>query len=284
MAGHSIPSDDSPAGVALQLDAPQLSMFPKRQFAYLMGVEPDITEELLVPIPGGSRPWGALWVMSHDEGRHFDNEHRRILASLASFTCAALNIRQAKADADARAEEAEAARRALAAAEAHKDNFIATLGHELRGPLAPVDSALAAAQQLATGSPAVLSALAVANRQVAQLKRIVSDLLDASRIRTGKLSVRCTYGLLGDVIKDAIGAVREDAGKREHQLLVQLPPYPVTVFADAGRLTQVVSNLLTNAIKYTPPGGEIILRIEAPDPTTIAEHGSARRDAVITVC
>ncbi|MEM5389952.1 hybrid sensor histidine kinase/response regulator [Paraburkholderia phymatum] len=281
--GHIIPSDDSPAGVALELEAPQLFAFPKRQFACMADIEPEITEELVVPVPGVPEPWGALWVMSHDEAHHFDNEHRRVLTSLANFTCAALSIRQANAAAEARAVEAEAARRSLAAAEANKDNFIAMLGHELRGPLAPVDSALAAAQKLAANSPAVLSALAVANRQVGQLKRIVGDLLDASRIRTGKLGVHRAYGLLGDIIKDAIGTVREEAEKRQQRLCAEQPPYPLTVFADAGRLTQVFSNLLWNAVKYTPSGGEITLRVEAADPGTIPEHDSAPREVVTTI-
>lgn len=280
-----LPSNESPAGVTLELDSPQLFASPKHQFACLTDIDPEITEELVVPVPGTPEPWGALWVMSHDETHCFDNEHRRILTSLANFTCAALSIKQANADAEARAAEAEAARRALAEAEANKDNFIALVGHELRGPLAPVDSALAAAQKLAADSPAVLSALAVANRQVAQLKRIVSDLLDASRIRTGKLAVRRTYGLLGDIVTDAMGTVRVAADKRQHRLRAEQPPYPVTVFADAGRLTQVLSNLLGNAVKYTPSGGdgEIVLRVEAPDPETIPEHDSTPREVIITI-
>ncbi|MFP3559507.1 hybrid sensor histidine kinase/response regulator, partial [Paraburkholderia sp. SIMBA_049] len=182
-----------------------------------------------------------------------------------------------------RAEEAEAARHALATGEARKDDFITTLGHELRNPLGPIDSALAAAQKLAAGSPAVLSALAVANRQLHQLKRIVSDLLDASRVRHGKLSVRPAHGLLGDIVKDAVAAVAEGVEQRQHHLDVTLPPYPVTVFADAPRLTQVVSNLLWNAVKYTPPGGDIALLIDAPDPGTIPEGDSTPREAVVTV-
>ncbi len=282
LVGHLLPSDNSPAGVTLQLGSPQLFAFPNRQFDCLAPVTLDVTEELVVPVPGTPEPWGALWVMSHDE-RQFDSEHRRVLTSLANFTCAALTIKQAKADAETRAEEAEAARNALAAVETHQVDFIATLGHELRNPLGPIDTALAAAQKLAAGSPSVLSALALANRQVQQLKRLVSDLLDASRIRHGKLSVRPAYGLLGDIVKDAMAAVTDEAERRQQQLQVTLPQYPVTVLADAARLTQVVSNLLSNAVKYTPSGGEIRLRVDAPDPNTIPAHDSTPRDATIVL-
>ncbi|WP_371880892.1 ATP-binding protein [Caballeronia sp. S22] len=284
MVGHVIPTDNnSPAGVALELDAPQLFAYPKRRFACLADVTPEITEQLVVPVPGLTEPWGALWVMSHDERRHFDSEHRRLLTSLASFTCAALSTAQAKAEALARAEEAETARNALAAAEAEKDRFIAVLGHELRNPLGPIDTGLEAAQKLAANSPAVLSALALVNRQVAHLRRLVNDLLDASRIRHEKLSIVPAYCLLGDIVKDSVAAVSEEAEQRQQQLHTTMPPYPVSVIADAGRLTQVIANLLRNSVKYTPARGEISLRVDAPDPATLAEHDSAPREAVITV-
>ena len=280
--GHIIPSDDSPGGVAVAVGAPQLFAFPKRHFACLASIVPEVTEELVVPVPGTPEPWGALWVMSHDDDQHFDSEHRRILKSLADFTCAALTIAKAKADAEARAVEAETARNALSKIQCAKDDFIATLGHELRGPLAPIDSALAAAQKLAAGRPAVLSALAVANRQVQQLKRIVSDLLDASRVRHGKLSVRSGYALLGDIMKDAMAAVSDEVERRQHKLRATLPPYPVTVFADAPRLTQVISNLLGNAVKYTPHGGVITVNVDAPESGTVPEHDSTPPELVVT--
>jgi GAF domain-containing protein len=130
-----------------------------------------IIEELVVPIPGQPGPWGALWVMSHEEERHFDAEDRRILTSLANFTCVALTMTRAKADAEAREAEAEATRNALALAEARKDDFITTLSHELRNPIAPIDSALTAARRPATDNLAVLSALSIADRQIRLLKR-----------------------------------------------------------------------------------------------------------------
>lgn len=282
LVGHVIPIANSPAGVAIGLNSPQLFSLPEQHFDCMADVAPHVTEELVVPVPGNPEPMGALWVMSHDDHR-FDSEHRRILTSLATFTSAALTIAEAKSAAEARANEAEKARNELSEAENAKDNFIATLGHELRGPLSPIESALGAAQKLATGSPAVLSALALANRQVQQLKRIVGDLLDAAKGRHGKLSVHPTHCLLGDIVKDAIGAASEEAERRHHQLHVNLPAYPLPVFADAARLTQVISNVLGNAVKYTPPGGEITLQVDAPDPNTIPEHDSTPREVVVTV-
>jgi Osmosensitive K+ channel histidine kinase len=198
-----LPAEASPSGITLDLATGQLFSFPQRHFACLQHVVPEIIEELVVPIPGEPEPWGTLWVMSHDKEYRFDSEDLRILTSLANFTCAALTITRAKADAEARAAEAEAARNALALVEARKDDFIATLSHELRNPIAPIDSALTAARKLASHNSAVLSALGIADRQIRLLKRLVSDLLDASRIRHGKLSVRPSYGLLQDIVGDA---------------------------------------------------------------------------------
>jgi signal transduction histidine kinase len=283
LVNTTIPIADSPGGITLELATGQLFSFPKRHFACLNHVIPEVVEELVVPIPGQPQPWGTLWVMSHDRERLFDAEDRRILTGLANFTCAALTITRAKADAEARAAEAETARNALALAESRKDDFIALLSHELRNPLAPIDSALTAARGLATDNPAVLSALGIADRQIRLLKRLVGDLLDASRIRHGKLSVRPSYGLLQDIVADAVTAMRADVNIGRHRLHITVPPYPVTVHADTARLTQVVSNLLSNAVKYTPPGGDITLTVEAPDLSIESTHGSSPRYAVITV-
>ncbi|WP_063786957.1 ATP-binding protein [Paraburkholderia caribensis] len=283
VVGTSTPTDDSPSGVALELAAGQLFSFPQRHFACLKHVAPEIIEELVVPIPGEPEPWGTLWVMSHDREHLFDAEDRRILTRLANFTCAALTMARAKADAETRAAEAEAARNAVALAEARKDDFIATLSHELRNPIATVDSALAAARKLAAGYADVFSALSVADRQMQLLKRLVGDLLDASRIKHGKLSVQPSYGLLQDIVTDAVTAMRSDVNCGQYRLQVAVPPYPVTVHADLVRVTQVVTNVLSNAVKYTPPGGDITLSVEAPDLGTAHTDGPSPSDAVITV-
>ena len=263
--------------------AGQLFSFPSCHFACLGQVVPEIIEELVVPIPGEPEPWGTLWVMSHDRQHLFDAEDRRILTSLANFTCAALTMTRANADVEARAAEAEAARNAVALAEARKDDFIALLSHELRNPLAPIDSGLAAARKLAAENPDLLSALDIVDRQTRLLKRLVSDLLDASRIRHGKLSVNLSYGLLQDVVTDAVAAVKPDIADRHHRLHVTVPTYPVNIHADPARVTQVVSNLLSNAVKYTPPGGDITLVVDAPDISAEDMHTTSPGSAVITV-
>ncbi|SAK90624.1 PAS/PAC sensor hybrid histidine kinase [Caballeronia glebae] len=281
--GTTTPIADSPSGIALELAAGQVFSYPQRHFACLERVTPEVVEELVVPIPGEPEPWGTLWVMFHDGKNVFDAEDCRILSNLANFTCAALTIGRAKAEAEARAAEAEAARNALALSEARKDDLIATLSHELRNPIAPIDSALAAVRKLVTDMPAALSALDIADRQLRLLKRLVGDLLDASRIRHGKLAVRPTYGLLQDTVADAVAATKADIDKGQRRLTITVPSYPVTVHADSARLTQVVSNLLSNAVKYTAPGGEISLVVEAPEPSIESTLDSSPRLAVVTV-
>ena len=279
----TVPIDDSPSGMVLELGAAQLFSYPQRHFVCLQHVQPEIIEELVVPIPGQPDPWGALWAMSHNQKHVFDAEDRRILTSLANFTCAALTITRAKADAEVRAAEAESTKNALALAEARKDDFIALLSHELRNPLGPIDSAVSAARKLAADNAAVLSVLGIADRQVQLLKRLVDDLLDASRIKHGKLSVRLAYGSLQDIIADAVTAMRDDIDNRQHRLHVAVPPYPVTVHADPARLTQIVSNLLSNAVKYTPAGGDITLTVAAPELSIASPDTQLPCDAVITV-
>ncbi|MEX3950891.1 ATP-binding protein [Paraburkholderia sp. EG287B] len=280
--GHPVPISDSPGGVAIKLAAPQLFAFPKQQFDCLSVVAHEVAEELVVPISGVPKPWGAIWVMS-GLGNHFDSEHLRILCSLASFACAALTMNQVKANDETRAEQAEAAASESADAEAEKDGFIALLAHELRNPLSPIEGALEVAQASAVDAPTRTKALELARRQVSQLKRLVADLLDASRVRHGKLSVRPADALLGDIVDDAMDSVRDEVSQRRHRVHLAMPGYPVPVYADAARLTQVISNLLSNAIKYTPPGGDIVVKVGAPDLNSLPAGDSETREARITI-
>jgi two-component system, sensor histidine kinase len=147
----------------------------------------------------------------------------------------------------------------LVDADRRKDEFLATLAHELRNPLAPISNAIYLLKQRVGSSP-VLQLCETMERQVAQMVRLVDDLLELSRITRGKIELRPAPGSLRDVIGAAIETSRPliEAGK--HTLHLHLPSEPITFNADSVRLAQVFANLLNNAAKYTDPGGSITIK------------------------
>jgi PAS domain S-box-containing protein len=144
-------------------------------------------------------------------------------------------------------------------ADRRKDEFLATLAHELRNPLAPVRNALEIARTPNVDVKIVDKSLAVIDRQVDHMARLVDDLLDLSRLMRGKIQLRPERLLLGDVISHAIETVRPLIDANGHKLTVDVPKSPVVLFADPVRLDQIISNLLDNAAKYTDRGGMIRL-------------------------
>jgi PAS domain S-box-containing protein len=149
---------------------------------------------------------------------------------------------------------------ALRRADRRKDEFLATLAHELRNPLAPVRNAV---QLLQIGSASeVRWAAGVIERQVDQLSRLIDDLMDVGRINQGRLVLRCERAELAEVLERAIEASRPLIERAGHELSVSQPGGSVLVHADVTRLAQVVTNLLNNAAKYTEPGGRIELTAE----------------------
>jgi two-component system CheB/CheR fusion protein len=146
-------------------------------------------------------------------------------------------------------------------AERAKDEFLAMLGHELRNPLAAVQSAIIAARLDETRRD---QALEIARRQATQLRRLVDDLLDVARVSQGKITLRKRRLFLTAVVDRAIEGTRTQIEERGHTISVSLPP-DMKLDCDAGRLEQVLVNLLANAIKYTPPGGRIEIVAEPHD-------------------
>lgn len=151
-----------------------------------------------------------------------------------------------------------------------KDEFLAMLGHELRNPLAPVLHAL---DVLRRARPEHLEdedwALAVMDRQLAHLRRIVDDLLDMGRISRGIVELQRETLDLRDIIAPALETVRPLVDRLRHELSIDLPTEPLWIDADATRLVQVVINLLHNAAKYTPPGGRLAVSIHREDDKAI---------------
>lgn len=154
--------------------------------------------------------------------------------------------------------DAEREARARAEANAHaSDEFLELLGRELRNPLAPIVTALHLIKL--RGTDPFARERAIVDRQVQHVVRLVDDLLDISRIARGAVQLRRATVELAVVTARAVEAVQRMVTERDHELVVTVPSDGLPVFADADRLTQVVTNLLANAVKFTPRGGRIEL-------------------------
>lgn len=158
---------------------------------------------------------------------------------------------------------------ALREADARKDEFLATLAHELRNPLAPLRNALAILRSADGHSPGAVRARELMERQLAHLVRLVDDLLDVSRVSRGKVAMKKTVTSLQSVVDVALETSRPLMDAAGHTLKVQLPPEPVLLHVDATRIAQVISNLLNNAAKYTPHGGQVALSAAHVAPTRL---------------
>jgi len=154
---------------------------------------------------------------------------------------------------------------ALAEADRRKNEFLAMLAHELRNPLQPIRSAIDLLRQTKATLAQLQWGRDVIDRQVDQLVRLVDDLLDASRISSGKLELRKDIVDILPIVNGAMESIRPLPNAKRHQIDVNLPSDPVFLDGDSVRLTQVFLNLLNNAVKYTPSGGYISLAVECED-------------------
>jgi len=145
-----------------------------------------------------------------------------------------------------------------------KDQFLAMLAHELRNPLSAIGVAARIAHKV-NGDEAVSSHLGIIQRQTRHLARLVDDLLDVSRISQGKIRLRLEATELRSVVDRAVELARPAVDAKRHRLSVNLPDEAIAFQADSVRVEQVLGNLLTNAAKYTEPGGSIVLDARRED-------------------
>jgi len=150
---------------------------------------------------------------------------------------------------------------ALREADRRKDEFLATLAHELRNPLAPIQHAVRILETTASDARQRLWAREVIARQTQRMALLLDDLLDVSRITSGRLALKKDYLHLDALVSTALETARPLLESKQHQLHVALPPGPLELEVDPLRLSQALSNLLTNAAKYTDPGGHIGLEV-----------------------
>lgn len=154
------------------------------------------------------------------------------------------------------------AEEALREADRRKDQFLAMLGHELRNPLAPISAAAELLQMAASDTERVKSVSKVIARQVGHMIGIVDDLLDVSRVTSGLVVLQKDEVDLKRVVSDAVEQIRPLIETRHHQLSVETAPGIANVSGDYKRLVQILANLLNNAAKYTPEGGEIVVQMK----------------------
>jgi len=181
---------------------------------------------------------------------------------LRGYREANAQLKHLNADLERRVEERSAA---LREADRRKDEFLATLAHELRNPLAPIRNAVQVLHLSGGVNPELAWARDVIDRQMRQMARLLDDLLDVSRISQGKLVLQRERVALSAVVREAVEACQPLLAAMRHDLSVALPDEPILLDVDPTRLAQVLLNLLNNAAKYTDPGGRIALRAERGD-------------------
>ncbi len=209
--------------------------------------ELEIRSLMLVPLVARGRTAGAIAFASATPGRFGPGD--LALAEDLAYR-AALAIDNARLYQEAQ----EGARR--------KDEFLAMLGHELRNPLGAIDASVEVLDRVSSQADAAVRQRAIIHRQTRHLVRLVDDLLDVSRVMSGKIALQHDPVDLNDLAAHCLESLRRRIEERRHEAVFTAADRPVVVRGDAVRLEQVVVNLLDNAVKYTPPGGRIELAVE----------------------
>ena len=162
-------------------------------------------------------------------------------------------------------EAGQRAQRELEVASRRKDDFLAMLSHELRNPLAAISTAVEVLRIATPDDPKLAQAQAIAARQTLHMKRLLDDLLDVSRVTRDQIVLQRRPVALQDVLHQALDVAAPLIEQRRHHLEVDVPAEPMVVDGDADRLVQVLSNLLTNAAKYTRPEGHVKVALATED-------------------
>jgi signal transduction histidine kinase/CheY-like chemotaxis protein len=237
------PRDFSPCGVVVDRNAVELFSRPGLHYPYLDEVNPRISEALLAPFALGGERIGTVWVITHDDNRKFDSEDARVLESLAHFASAAYQVLLSL--------------QAAKEADRGKDEFLAILSHELRSPLSSISMWIQTLLSRDLDQARRRQALVAIERASKLQARMVDDLMDSSSIVAAKLSVELEPTDLSLIVKRAVDTAGDAASEKKIDTKCIVNPNFIPMRGDSARLEQVVGNLVTNAIKFTPQGGTV---------------------------
>ncbi len=215
-----------------------------------------IARRLMVPIVGLPLLLGWVRIVGQNDGL-YDTAFGTAVRTLVEIMLLGSLLWWTADGISRQAQIARIAEQAAKDADRRKDEFLATLAHELRNPLAPIGNALAIIKHADNDPHALALARDSMERQFGQMVRLVDDLLDIGRITRDKLELRPQRLELSSIIYQSVEISRTLVEAGGHDLQINLPPAPIWVQADPVRLAQVFSNLLNNACKFTEPGGTI---------------------------
>jgi signal transduction histidine kinase/CheY-like chemotaxis protein len=282
------PAAGGPGGVAAAVRSGETLTYPRLSDALLKDVVPEeprrqalralgVRSLLIVPLRAHGQTIGALTLVSTRRGLRYRRADQLTAGELARR--AALAIENARLYREARDMEEALRRRAeqLTLADRNKDEFLAVVAHELRGPLAALRNALEVVRHHGPGAPPAEAPQGIMTRQVETLARLVDDLLDVAGIAQGKIALRRQSIDLTGPLQSALDTARPLLDGRRHTLTVTLPRDGLRVEGDPLRLVQVFANLLTNAAKYTEPGGHVWLS------AAVEDCADGLRQAVVSV-
>lgn len=216
---------------------------------------PRIRSFMSAPVRTRSGELIGLLLFGHSRARQFTHWHEEIVRGVVGQTALAVDTARLFREAQERAQALESANR-------RKTEFLALLGHELRNPLGALVASLEVVSSQPRDSAAVDDALSIMQRQTKNMRRLVDDLLDVSRITRGKISLQRQLLDLQGVVTAACEAAKARRGSSHVRIETETDPGPVWVEGDPVRLEQVVTNLITNAVKFSPGRGTVTVRLK----------------------
>ena len=256
VAGASTARAESTCGLVLDLGSAQLFREPERHFTYLRALDLTICEALIIPLHHGGEQLGTLWVASHHADHRFDREDARLLANVATFTGASLRLQRHRV-------EAEAANEA-------KERLLLRVSHDLRQPLHAILGWVEMLRRGAVEPGKIGAAYEAIDQNVLMQDELLSNLLDLSAITGGALPVDLRPVNVCAIVEGLVDRLVPLSYSRQVTVRCDIE-HPVRMaIADEQRLRQIISNLLLNAIKFTPEHGHVTITVrEDGDRVTI---------------